>query len=153
MKKFILLFVITISLISCTKEHNAKTLIKDYLKSRITDFDSYRSVKFSELDSSWTTYGNTEEAKLLEDSMSNVRFKLIDTLISDNEILRKQKADYFRQKAKYDKGDNEFVPEFSGWNLRHDFRVKNDIGQDEMKEIIFFFNWQITEITDTWEVK
>ena len=50
MKKFILLFTVTLLMMSCSEQYKAKGVVKDFLKENLTSTD-YSTQRFSDVDS------------------------------------------------------------------------------------------------------
>ena len=78
MKKVILLAVMAVCLIGCTKEQKSKSLIKDYLSKNLNDFKSYEPVEYSDIIPDSTNYREDEKYKQIKDSVDNnvLRFRI-----------------------------------------------------------------------------
>jgi hypothetical protein len=151
MKYLFLLLSITLFLFSsCSRDHKAKSLIKEYMHKNIIDFDSYKPVKYSILDTSWSVFSETERGKYLQDSLDKIEPKLIDTLFLDRIKAKSIKDLYYPLKTQYDKEDKLYNPVFNGWWVDHYYRVKNKVGLEELKDRTFFFDKDLTRIVRTW---
>ena len=77
MKKIILLVCAITALCSCGKsnEDKARELIEAKLKTTMNDWNSYEFVEMSKVDSVFTLFMHSEEAKSLDDQISKPKVK------------------------------------------------------------------------------
>lgn len=141
MKKLILLLFV-LGLFSCTKnpEDLAKENVEKFMKAKLDDPKSYESVKFSKMDSLFTSFDESKdgiELKYQEDKLSEKSTELsnrigvtesiseINKILEENKKLTKTRNDlidtFFAKSLKY-KGA------FCGYKIKHSFRAKNKMG-------------------------
>ena len=135
------------------------------LKESLHDWDSYESVKFGTLDSTFTSeYDNQEYAAIsteFVDIMKKVesaqerweRYKEMGYLFNDERAAAfdefKEKLNMANQyKSQMDSIKKGFVPEYKGWSLTHTFRANNLAGNKGIHHMRFYFDKDITEIID-----
>lgn len=170
MKKLLLLgvLIISIMLVSCSSnEKKAQNLIKEHLKETLHDWDSYESVKFSSLDSVYTTVFDNplyivyvdkyiEYAKALKKLMKEV--ESYDGMSSSWAISRQTAAlnkaqssldstNYY--KPKMEEIELNFKPEFKGWEMEHSFRANNAGGNKVIGHYRYYFDKDITKIVNS----
>ncbi len=166
MKKIMFFTLSAMLLIACSSpEKDAQKLIKSSLMETMNDPKSYESVKFSELDSIFTSV-ETDSAlnvlfrnarRQLDKSESLMRESNRILSFEPNYVERKKKlmdeaklyldsAETFR--TSYEKAVANFVPQHKGWVMGHTFRGNNAMGAKILNTYLFTFNKEITEITD-----
>ena len=79
MKKIILLVCVITALCSCGKsnEDKARELIEAKLKTTMNDWDSYEFVEMSKVDSTFTFFMDTEEAKTIKDQIAETKDQIM----------------------------------------------------------------------------
>lgn len=172
MKKLLFIAIaISIGLASCTsKEKRAQNLIEDHLKETLHDWNSYESVKFGTLDSTFTT--------VLDDSiyrknyviykayldMVNETINEFDTykgLSSDWAMAKRQtlldKSKAYLDTIKYyeplyKEAESKFIPEFKGWKMTHSFRANNAAGHKVIGHYEYYFDKDLTKLTGSLDI-
>jgi hypothetical protein len=158
-------------------QQTAEKLVAKYLKERLNDWDSYKSVSFSILDSlksSWTI------PKHLENDVFRLR-RIADAInaLGYNGIGLTNDADYhINIIKKYPREDNEynkkalelweeykaiqnrvykdrdsFVPQFLGWKIIHKYRARNQYNALTLYSEEIHFDKGLTEITGTFPIE
>ncbi len=131
MKKVILLISVFGLLLSCNKsnEEKAKALVKEYIVKNANDPDSYESVEWGTLDSTYIVK-YTEEFKKNSELMSKAR--------DEYEIARLENLNYtmLLNKEKYGKG----------WVIYHKFRGKNGYGAKMLADSKFYLDSALTKV-------
>lgn len=161
--------VLPIVFSGCSENNDskAKTLVENQLKGSLHDYDSYESVEFGKLDSTFTT--------LLDDSLFRKLYskrlscqKIRNTLYEEAQIWRTidnekynnlmgRNGIYIDSTAYYYKLElsarENFIPQFNGWSMKHSFRANNAGGNKVITHKAYCFDKDITEITETqdWE--
>ena len=156
---------------SCSKspEQKAQSLIKSKLKETLHDPKSYESVKFSTLDSVYTTLEDNLEYLILKKKF-DWAYKKAQEFLSETKIYSGSRfyRDEFRDALKgaemmsdsmtvyvpiLEKMEKEFVPEFNGWKMEHSFRSNNAMGAKTLGSYVFYFNNELKEIIEYKELK
>jgi hypothetical protein len=170
MKKF-LFFVLSIFIISsCNNpEGKAKKLVKEHLKLTMNDFSSYEPLEFSEMEILYSYYrfdsiysnlssdysANLDILKTYQELMDKVNEnnriygrivdgrgpftqKLIKDLEDENDLLLKKMKEY---KSNYN-------PKQIGYQIFHKFRGTNAFGGKILVEWLFYFDKDLTTVTD-----
>ncbi|KAF5068325.1 hypothetical protein DSECCO2_244210 [anaerobic digester metagenome] len=166
MKKIITLLAIILVVVACntSNESQAKKLIKEYLKTTMNDFSSYESVEFSELDSCFTLYYDSEEAKNLSEMIESEKkyneflSEKIESFIQrdfSNELIESFKNSYDKSQIRIDslfqadiEAHQSFIPEFIGFEMTHKFRGKNAFGALILNEYVFLFDKDFTKVIE-----
>lgn len=166
MKKIITLSAMILVVFACNtfNESQAKKLIKEYLKINMNDFSSYDPVEFSELDSSFSNYYESKEGRELNERMESVKKynkdlrEQVDRYIQrgySNELIETFQGFYDESQREIDSlfhadiiARQSFIPEFDGWLMSHKFRGKNAFGGVILNEYIFYFDKDLTIVTD-----
>lgn len=166
MKKIITLLAIILVVVACntSNESQAKKLIKEYLKTTMNDFSSYESVEFSELDSCFTLYYDSEEAKNLSEMIESEKkyneflSEKIESFIQrdfSNELIESFKNSYDKSQIRIDslfqadiEAHQSFIPEFIGFEMTHKFRGKNAFGGLILNEYVFLFDKDFTKVIE-----
>lgn len=157
MKQFILSVFTIISLCSCGKsnEEKAQELIKSQLKNTMKDWTSYEEVKFGKLDSTFTDYKTTEEAKTLQSEISQLQdkadsIKAISELNGSNST--NERLALIRSAIKLDSIYNThneiYKGPFNGWSMLHKYRGNNSYGAKEVATSVFYFDANLTKVTE-----
>jgi hypothetical protein len=142
-KLFFYSLIVTLS--SCnflteTNQQKAEKAIKQYLKENLHDPKSYEPVSFSELDSNFSSFEESEiglRLNQIEDSLE-IKLKVLN-LKSGNEKTPTEEAKIKEVSIKiFEKLialpikrielSSEFKPEFIGYEINHTFRAKNSMG-------------------------
>lgn len=159
------LFIITVIAIlascSSSNEDKAKALIKEYMKENLKDPSSYEPVSYSQLDSLFFPYIDTEEGGKLKElggMTGTYHKKAFDLELAsitaktraERELLE-DSANYFkRESEKYEllfkEKDKEYKGEFIGWIMGHEYRAKNSFGALDLDTKDFYFDKEVTEI-------
>lgn len=148
---------------SCSQsnEDKAKTLINEYMKENLKDPSSYEPVSFSQLDSLFFPYIDTDEgSKLFKlGGMSGEYYKKASEF-RHAEIYAKTRAEvdmlndsikYYEQKSKefeeiFKENSKNYEGEFIGWKLNHEYRAKNGFGALDLDRKDFYFDKELTKI-------
>ena len=159
---------------SCSKslENEAKDLIKDDLYKSLHDYDSYKPVEFSKLDSTFTDissikgYDKTSEKlekikaqmKKLEHSIefdadwsrkvgytSDVNRQ---KMLADFEEYKELSSEADKLRVKLIKALDEFTPKFIGYSMIHKYRAKNKAGNTALGVTKYTFDKEITKIAN-----
>lgn len=160
MKKLLLSLFITLSILSCTSpKDKAEKLIERYLKETLDDPTSYESVNFSNLDSLFTTpYQTNDEYRKYFDlwSENESEFSIApDSTISmrsGEELVISQKIAK-ECDLKMDSIRKKFTKEFIGWEMKHSYRLKNELGQKKIYLFSFKFDKDVTTIMSKEEIQ
>ncbi len=158
---FILMLVISLGFISCSKEYKAKHLALKELKDTLNDWESYESVSWGNLD----TLKTSPSADLKLDSLI-YSFNLVSALVEDcrqktNEAVTE--GDNYRANKTYNTSmklmkilgtitdsitleGKRFKPKFIGYKMKHSFRNNNEFGGKVLKHVEFFFNKSLTKV-------
>lgn len=162
----LLLFtILLLAFASCTQtnEDKARSLIEDQLKKTMNDWNSYEFVEMTPLDSSFSVLSDNEEYYNL-----GLKLKVLDA--KSNYFISNVSSDYrnmdmWTDSAKQviaemesvnkrmDEIQSSFVPEHNGWLTNFTCRGNNKLGQKVISKTRYYFNKEITEITDTKKVE
>lgn len=166
MKKILSTALCMLLFIGCSSpEKKAQKLVQSKLKETMNDPKSYESVKFSELDSTFTSLSDDSTFNAL---FNKAKFYLnrSESLMREADLLLSFENNYFERKKKlmdesglyldsakmfrplYEKAEKNFVPQHNGWAITHTFRGNNAMGAKILNTYLFTFNKKITEITD-----
>lgn len=160
MKKFILSLFAIAMLCSCGKsnEEKAQELIKTDLKETMKDWHSYESVSFSKLDSTFTEYKNLPEAEKIEMEVAKLQAEsdsiriLANSSASYNKVLFDQAIEKIRKAKELDSTFNankeNYKGNFNGWQMIHKYRGNNSYGAKDLATTAFYFDTNITKVTD-----
>lgn len=165
MKKVLILLAVALPLlfVGCSenKEKKAKELINHQLKVTLHDFDSYESVEFGKLDSTFSDVSDVPEfADALEkgqDFTKQGKDKIETAKMYGECTLYEKQVEYARwgitllDSAKYylniaDKINSTFVPKFIGWNITHTFRANNASGNKVIGHRKYYFDKDVSKI-------
>lgn len=179
MKKILLAFIVLSSIACSSPEKKAQGVIKRQLKETLDDWSSYESIKFSTLDSAYTSVFDdslyrkefdgflsvverceeydrkideaTNLANSAYSSISKIRYldKAIK-LMDEHHILVDSLSFY---KNNMDKIEEDFVPKFKGWSMEHLYRAKDKNGIMNIYHKKYHFDEYITEIDKITDVK
>lgn len=148
-------------LVGCNSSNDkkARKVIKEYLKSSMNDFSSYEPVEFSSLDSTFSTFFDTDEGEKLNDEIRETydrsrtfydvmsKYKhnpkiteLYEKLYQDNERM----ADSLIEIK--NKAELAYKTEHEGYKLNHKFRGKNALGAFMLYELVFFIDKDISKV-------
>ncbi len=160
MKKLLLLLFITLTILSCTSpKDKAEKIIERYLKETLDDPTSYESVNFSNLDSLFTTpYQTNSEYRKYFDLWSENESEFLvapDSTISmrsDEELVISKKIAKDCD-LKMDSIRKKFKKEFIGWEMKHSYRLKNELGQKKIYLFSFKFDKDFTTIMSKEEIQ
>lgn len=163
MKKVVLFTIMVMCLFSCSpsKEDKAKALIKEYLKENLKDPSSYQPVSYSQLDSIFFPYIDTEEGKELFDlggmtgkfhekshefelASLEAKFKIEYEALQDSVEYYKKKSEEFEELFK--ENEENYKGEFIGWIMSHQYRAKNSFGALDLDGKDFYFDKELTKI-------
>lgn len=159
MKKFILsLFAIAV-LCSCGKsnEEKAQELIKANLKETMKDWSSYEPVNFSKLDSTFTEYKNLPEAAKIEMEVAKLQaesdsIRILANSSASYEVLFDQAIEKIRKAKELDSTFNankeNYKGNFNGWQMIHKYRGNNSYGAKDLATTAFYFDANVTKVTD-----
>lgn len=163
MKKIILLIFAVVTLCSCEKsnEEKARGLIESQLKTSMNDWSSYEFVEMSEVDSVFTTFVDSDEGEDIRKQLSNLTSKIIEYEVGCNyPILHGKRAQIMKDSIPilkqmedalqnaYDTKEKEYKGDFIGYKAQFKYRGNNKLGVKIISSSTYFFNPEITEITD-----
>lgn len=162
MEKMLFLLMIQGLVIGCTSpKKEAQKLITKHLQETLNDWNSYEPVKFSSLDSAFTSVEETEvyiKTYNKYDSLLKSAKKITEkmSLTSDQWdafLLKKQaETDLHLANNCYDNlvffADSLFILEFKGWSITHTYRANNTMGAKVITKEIYTFDPEITEIVN-----
>lgn len=152
------------SFFSCnpSNEKRAKDIIDHQLQVSLHDYDSYESVEFGTLDSTFSSVSDLSEynnaISKAENFKEQGKSKIEDAnLYGQFESMYRKQIEYARDgKALLDsamyylkiaeKIDSTFVPEFVGWEMTHTFRANNANGNKVIAHRKFYFDKEISRI-------
>lgn len=163
MKKIILLVCAITALCSCEKsnEEKARELIESQLKANMNDWSSYEFVEISGVDSVFTAFMDSDEGKDTQKQLSKLTSKIIEYEVNskypilygertqtmkDSIPILKQMEDSLQNA--YNTKEKEYKGDFTGYRTTFKFRGNNSLGAKIISSSIYFFNPEITEITD-----
>lgn len=159
MKPFSLLCLIAVFTVSCSKEHKAKSLVQDFLKTELDDYSRYEPVSWGTLDSVINAL-ETNPSYLIQKQRTNdqlERIAEIDNMLSKVDstysgyadlLLSKEGATerYKVEKERLDKIVANFQPGFSGWQIKHTYRAPNKVGALELQTNTFEIDKDFKEV-------
>ena len=142
-------------------EKEAQKLIAKHLQETLDDWDSYESVKYSGLDSAFTSIVDNQEWSDIPDKMKRFseRANSYRRLSQSYAALSRKteesnydklaaecsdSIDYYFKKFK--EMDSLFIPEFDGWSMIHVYRTNDNMGIKKLKREKFTFDPAITKI-------
>lgn len=162
MKKMLFLLMALGLIVSCSSpEKEAQKLITKHLQETLNDWNSYEPVKFSSLDSAFTSVQENERYAIAHhryDSFLKSAERITEKIIfasNRREILSyKYQAELDLNMARnyYDLAqriDSLFVPEFKGWSITHIYRANNAMGAKVIFNEKYIFDPEITTIIKT----
>jgi len=168
MIKNILLITACVLVVSCTsKQHKAQRLVKDYVKTHLTDPGSYESVSFSEVDTVFKRYSQTKQwdSLMTANAVAKQRLdKIKDTL---NNLIITSKMAYMaalKRQLQYEADtsilsktirSNEllFKGPVKGWSIVHTYRAKNDKGAVILHNTQFRLDSDLTAVVNEQDLK
>jgi len=153
-----------------TKQQKAEKLIKNYLNEHLNDPHSYESIKFSQLD---TSFSKLEDDTVYRFAIKNIervqgeceKWKLQnpdDDGISELEhsralYLEKMDRFFYDDSIEYvkirDEASEKFKSHFNGWRISHTYRAKNGFGALGLHESGFILNKACDSILDVIDAK
>ena len=165
MKKIILLVCAITALCSCggsgnQNEKKVREVVEAKLKTEMNDWSSYEFVEMSKVDSVFTLFMHSEEAKSLDDQISKTKSKISEysvdkdfpllygartKVMADSIPILEQIRDSLQNL--YDKKEEAYKGEFNGYKTRFTFRGNNKLGGKILTSSMYLFNKDITEIT------
>lgn len=151
---------------SVSNEKKAQKLIGEKLKETLHDYSSYESVKFGTLDTVYTSILEDTAYTSFEDKLSSYT-RLAESALSEADMYSEMSGSYYGKKFDLamktslsyqdsikllkpiiDSLEKFFVPKQAGWRMTHTFRSNNAIGAKILTEYLFFFDKDLTKITD-----
>lgn len=160
MKKLLLTTIVAVATIStiigCKKspQEQAQDLVRKQLDLLLDDMDSYESVAFSGIDSTFTRVQDLEEYKDAEFSLKLIKQTIeigreYDITLGYEQQAREELAlldslNLYSRKCR--ELDSLFVPEFIGWKIYHTFRSNNKNGNKEIFHKMFYLDKDLTRI-------
>jgi lipoprotein len=159
MKKTLLLLLTLGMVVGCSSpEKEAQKLITRNLQETLDDWSSYESVKFSYLDSAFTSVQENEHYavayhrydSLLKSAKENSE-KMIFASNQWETVSYKNRVEsdlnmannYYNLAHRI---DSMFVPEFKGWAMIHTYRANNVLGAKIITKEKYTFDPEITKI-------
>lgn len=163
--KLFILISILLTVGCASPEKKAQKLIKDNLITNMNDPKSYESVSFESLDSSFTDIETDpqmnalfeksqyflREAKEKEAEYESIYVYDQQTIsekrkISDEWGAALDSANYYSDEMK--EYHRNFKSVFNGWKMSHTFRGKNSFGATIKNTSVFYFDKDLTQVTD-----
>lgn len=163
MKKTLLLVCAITALCSCGKsnEDKAREVIESELKTTMKDWNSYEFVEMSKVDSAFTLFMDSQEGKVIRELQSALSSKKTEYEVNSRyPELYKERIQVMRDsipiiehmedslKNVYDTKEKEYKGNFIGYRVKFKYRGNNSLGGKEISSSIYFFNPEITQITD-----
>ena len=126
----------------------------------MNDWNSYEFVEMSKVDSVFTLFMHSEEAKSLDDQISKTKSKISEysvdkdfpllygartKVMADSIPILEQIRDSLLNL--YDKKEEAYKGEFNGYKTKFTFRGNNKLGGKILTSSMYLFNKDITEIT------
>lgn len=163
MKKTLLLVCAITALCSCGKsnEDKAREVIESELKTTMKDWNSYEFVEMSKVDSAFTLFMDSQEGKAIRELQSALSLKKAEYEVNSRyPELYKERIQVMRDsipiiehmedslKAEYDAKEKEYKGDFIGYRTKFKYRGNNSLGGKDISSSIYFFNPEITQITD-----
>jgi hypothetical protein len=162
------LYLITIVFLSAcsrfqTKQQRAEHLVKTYLDSTLNDPSSYQNVKFSKIDTMYSTFEENPDymiAKIKADSI-DAAFSLWKTKnpdfdgigdLSDSQTKYFIKMNDYYSNAKMEQLkiceeiSKNYAPKFKGWHIINNYRAKNGFGALGLHQTEFEIDSTISKI-------
>lgn len=151
MKKTLIAAVLSFTLLSCqSNEQKAKDLIEKHLSETLHDYDSYQSVKWGELDSTFSTYLTTEEGYKASKSFTFYVRQCREIDNEEGEFYAKLRSEYLDSARLYksimDSLERAFVPQHDGWGMDHTYRAKNLNGAYRLTTTRYYFNLELDSV-------
>jgi len=149
-----------------SNEERAKKLIAEWMNENIDDISNYQPVSFSELDSVFTEFIDTDEYLKLFNLASiggpydrrRAFFQELANIERDFRNFSQQQVyldsvRFYINKARevlalIDEKSEAYAGEFVGWIMTHRFRASNALGAIIMQEMDFYFDKEIIKIVD-----
>lgn len=168
MIKNILLIVVCVLMVSCTsKQHKAEHLVKDYVKTHLSDPGSYEAVSFGEVDTVFKRYSQTKQwdSLMTANAIAKKRLdKIKDTL---NTLIITSKMAYMaalKRQMQYEADtstlsktirSNEllFKGPLKGWSITHTYRAKNNKGAIILHNTQFRLDSDLTAVVNEQDLK
>lgn len=165
--KTIILSLFTILLLTFTsciqsKEDKARNLIEDQLKKTMNDWNSYEFVEMTPLDSSFSIVSDNEEYHNLELKfevlkakshyfLSEYEYDYTNAALGDSCDACIKEMESVTQKMK--EIEDSFVSEHNGWWTTFTCRGNNKLGHKVISSTKYYFNKDLTAITDAIDVE
>ena len=163
MKKLIFFLSIAFLLSACgSNEHSAQKMIKQQMKTIVTDAKSYHSISFGALDSLFSTYQKDSTYVQLLRKANNYQSladqqtknaitakslkatkaikKMVDAYADSSKMFMNQAYDYAKN----------FKKTFIGWQMSHTFSMNNPQGMNQVLTYKFYFDKPLNKIVG-WE--
>lgn len=172
MKKIYLTIVIfALVFVGCDNtQRKAQKLIEAHLTETISKDEGYEPVKFSELDSLYTSPFDDSKFVEIYDKFKAYADKSQEALkaresykslteawaVSRRNVLLSEARQYQDSaevfKPAIDSISENFVPEFNGWTMLHSYRTKSLTGGMDVKQLRFYFDKNLESVVDSEEV-
>jgi len=168
MIKNILLIAACILMASCTsKQHKAEYLVKDYVKTHLSDPGSYEVVSFGEVDTIFKRYSQTKQWDSLMTANKVAKQKVDRIKDTLNNLITSSKMQYMaalKRQMQYEADtstlsktirSNEllFKGPMKGWNITHIYRAKNDKGAMILHNTQFRLDSDLTAVVNEQDLK
>ncbi|HEX3385758.1 MAG TPA: hypothetical protein VHS53_11240 [Mucilaginibacter sp.] len=148
MKRYLFFFAIMLSACTPSKQQRAEKAIKAYLQKKLKHPDTYESVKFSKLDTAFSTYITDPKYRAYTDSLDHIEVQIESGRISEKRSLKKAKADSAFYQEKIDSVKHHFVKKQNGWLVTHTYRALDQFGALSTHSSLFTLNMACDSITD-----
>jgi len=168
----LIIVIVCLFTISCSvsNEKKAQKLIGEKLKETLHDYSSYESVKFGTLDTVYTSILEDTAYTSFEDKLSSYT-RLAESALSEADMYSEMSGSYYGKKFDLamktslsyqdsikllkpiiDSLEKFFVPKQAGWRMTHTFRSNNALGAKTIGTLLYFFDMDLTKITEYNEV-
>jgi len=172
MRTFIIACIVCLFALSCSvsNEKKAKRLIKLQLEETLHDWSTYEPVKFGTLDSVFTTYEDDSLYFIVNSQYESYMEKTNESL-ADMKSYAGMYSTYYKVLYSYAEAKTNmfldsartyapmvdsirihYIPLFKGWSMTHSFRSNNAMGNKTIGHFQYFFDIDITKITDSKDI-
>lgn len=152
MKHSLLTAAACITIAACTSQptpqQQAEQIIRQYCQENAHDPKSYQPVRFSSLDSTFTSFYTSERYQQLNERLNRYSERFSACMEADNldsaQIYHQYSTalrDTITAEAETYKGQH------NGWKTVHTFRAANRLGALNLDSATFYLNIELTEIT------
>lgn len=148
MKRFMLFFALMLSACTLSKQQRTEKVIKDYLQQKLKNPDTYESIKFSKLDTAFTTYINDPKYRAYMDSLDGSEVQIESGSASEKQSIKKAMVDSAFYQKEIDSIKRNYVKKQNGWIVTHTYRALDRFGALSLHTSRFTLNMACDSITD-----